>query len=873
VQKLGGWQKFYPSPMPTTPRGLHAWEDTNSVSHLAVGNTASTVNNQASLYVITTGVAQNITPQTVTTNPSPTFNTTINSSTVLVTDAGYPGTSASSVFIATPVAIGGLVLSGLYVTTAVSSNSYNITATDILGTPALATATSAVPVLPTFTMLPSSAVVTVVLNNHGYAVGGTFPILLPVAVGLVTLYGNFAVQTVIDANTFTISAPVATPASVAISSIAGNGATVTVNYYGNYVFAAADTVTLSGAAPYNGLHTIASAPNYYGGLGTFTYTDTAVSTFSATGSISGTTVTFTGGVTGTIRVGNLLVGTGITAGTYILSGAGLIWTVNQSQTVASTTISSTTIVTGTATITSASRTVTANNTKANFTYYVYPSPAAPGTGYGIGGYGVGGYGTGTGYQNANGIPVHADDWSLDNLGQILLASPHQQDALNYTITSVAIVAGTATVTFTPAVTVPVGEVIYVSGNSGAYTSGSFNGTYYVATSSTGQVTFTTLATTAPTTLGTFTTYNAIPNPVLQWNPTTGNALATVVPNSPPCNEGFFVAMPQRQIVTYGSSFTGIQDPMLVRWCDNTDYTAWIALATNQAGSFRLTRGSKIVGGLQGPQQGLLWTDLGVWAMQYVGQPYIYQFNQIGSGCGLISRKAAGVLNNVVYWMGPSQFYQLDQNGVVPLLCPVWDVVFQKLDTANTQNIRCAVNSQFSEVQWFFPILGGNGENTNYVKYNALLGQWDYGTLGRSAWINQTVLGPPIGAGPDRFYIYQHETSPDADGAPLVSYYQTGYFVIQEADMQAFVDQVWPDAKWGYYNGSQSATLNLTFYVANYPGQTPRAYGPFTMSQASTYVSPRFRGRLVSIFVGSSDLGSWWRIGNLRYRYMPDGKYG
>jgi hypothetical protein len=106
VQKLGGWQKFYPSPMPTTPRGLHAWEDTNSVSHLAVGNTASTVNNQASLYVITTGVAQNITPQTVTTNPSPTFNTTINRSTVLVTDAGYPGTSASSVFIATPVAIG-----------------------------------------------------------------------------------------------------------------------------------------------------------------------------------------------------------------------------------------------------------------------------------------------------------------------------------------------------------------------------------------------------------------------------------------------------------------------------------------------------------------------------------------------------------------------------------------------------------------------------------------------------------------------------------------------------------------------------------------------------------------------------------------------
>jgi len=65
---------------------------------------------------------------------------------------------------------------------------------------------------------------------------------------------------------------------------------------------------------------------------------------------------------------------------------------------------------------------------------------------------------------------------------------------------------------------------------------------------------------------------------------------------------------------------------------------------------------------------------------------------------------------------------------------------------------------------------------------------------------------------------------------------------------------------------------LTFYLANYPGDTPVAYGPFNLTQGTEWVSPRLRGRLVSIQVGSSDIGSFWRIGNMRYRYQPDGKY-
>jgi hypothetical protein len=275
--------------------------------------------------------------------------------------------------------------------------------------------------------------------------------------------------------------------------------------------------------------------------------------------------------------------------------------------------------------------------------------------------------------------------------------------------------------------------------------------------------------------------------------------------------------------------------------------------------------------LQGPQQALIWTDLGVWSMQYVGPPLAYSFNEIGLGCGLIGRKAAGSINGMIYWMGPSQFFRLGSSGAEPIPCPVWDAVFQNIDENNYNKIRFAANSNYNEISWFYPTKSSNGEIGAYVKYNITLNAWDCGTLKRSAWINQSVLGTPIGAGLDGF-IYQHEVGYDADTQPMRSYFQTGYFQIAEAEYKIFVDQVWPDFKWGLYDGLQGANLKMTFYVTDYPGDTPRAYGPYDMNQLKQFLTPRFRGRLVSIRVESTDAASFWRIGAPRYRFTNDGKF-
>ena len=375
--------------------------------------------------------------------------------------------------------------------------------------------------------------------------------------------------------------------------------------------------------------------------------------------------------------------------------------------------------------------------------------------------------------------------------------------------------------------------------------------------------------------------NPLDGPIYEWSPSQGQFIAVVIPEAPPVNEGIFVAMPQRQIIAWGSTFTGIKDPLLIRWCDVENYNSWILTPTNQAGSYRIPKGSRIVQSIQGPQQGLIWTDLGCWAMQYVGPPYVYQFNEIGTGCGLIGRKAAGSVNGVVYWMGASQFYKLSGSGIEPIRCPVWDVVFQDLDRTNLDKIRIAPNSRFGEITWYYPTLSNGGENYGYVKYNYVLDQWDYGSnsdanpyVARSAWINESVLGPPIGAGLNQ-YLFQHETSSNADGVAMNSYFQTGYFALTEADVLMFIDQVWPDMKWGYFGGAQSANILLSFFVTSYPGETPIQYGPYewgALISTTKYITPRFRGRLVSIRIESNDINSWWRLGNIRYRIQQDGRF-
>lgn len=356
-----------------------------------------------------------------------------------------------------------------------------------------------------------------------------------------------------------------------------------------------------------------------------------------------------------------------------------------------------------------------------------------------------------------------------------------------------------------------------------------------------------------------------------WSPQSGFSTAAVVATAPFFNGGIFISMPQQILVAWNSCLyiTGVQDPLTVRWSDSEDFTNWTIDNSTAAGSFHFPTGSVIRGGLQAANYGVIWTDIDVWVMQYVGGTEIFNFTRVGSGCGLIGPHAACTISGNVFWCGTNSFFTMTGQGVQALNCTVWDFIFQNLDTTNVDKIRCAPNSTFTEVSWFFPVSGGDGENSAYVKYNILENEWDYGFLNRNAWIDVTALGNPIGT--DTVNIFQHEMTTDAAGQPIGATFQSGYWSIAEGNIMAFVDWFIPDMKFGTYGSTMSAQVEVTFNVVDYLGDTPRTYGPFTFASTTRYLNPRLRGRFMSITIGSNDTGSFWRLGSARYRWAPAGR--
>lgn len=456
-----------------------------------------------------------------------------------------------------------------------------------------------------------------------------------------------------------------------------------------------------------------------------------------------------------------------------------------------------------------------NGGNAFYTYYLAFGALPTGSGYGVGGYGIGGYGTGTGQSGAQqGSPMIIYDWTLDNWASLLIACP-----IDTIVNS------------------PDDGVTHVGG------------------------------------------------PIFYWDPLGTTPTGTVMSYGPIANGGAFVAMPQRQVVAFRSTFTGVQDPLLIRWCDANNFFQWISTPINLAGSKRLTRGSEIRVGLQMAQQLVFITDVGLWTGQFIGGSDVYAWNEVATGCGVITQRAANTLHDTLYWMSQSQFFTFDANGVQPLPCSVRDIIFDNLTTNATfqKNIRCATNSYHNEVEFQFPSKASvSGENDSYIKYNSVAKGWDYGistssqSVGRTAWINQSVLGPPIGTDSVTNFIYQHEISNDADGQALLNSFTTGFAVLDEGDELMFIDQFWPDMKWGKNGSTPSATLQLSFIVAEYPTEvengTALTFGPFPLNIAVQYISPRFRGRLVALQFTGSDVGTFWRLGLPRYRAQRDGKF-
>lgn len=372
--------------------------------------------------------------------------------------------------------------------------------------------------------------------------------------------------------------------------------------------------------------------------------------------------------------------------------------------------------------------------------------------------------------------------------------------------------------------------------------------------------------------------------IYYWQPNTGFANLSLIPEGPLFNDGAFVSMAQQQIIAYGSSVDarlsggiGIyQDPLLVQWCDVGNFFEWTPDPTNFARSYRIPTGSRCISGSASKNRNLIWTDVDLHAGTFNGGSSVYSWNRVGSNCGIIGKHAFAQQADTAYWMGVGNFFMYAGAGVQPMPCSVWDAVFQDLHPDHQHKTVAASNSDFTEIWWFYPSLAGGGMLDKFAKFNTIESTWDNGSMDRCAWLDRSVLGHPLGAS-SAGIVYAHENGFDDDNMALHPIMETGDFYLDEGEEFTFIDEVWPDFKWGTFGGSETAQILLTLICRDAPGETPVEYGPYVVSKATPFVTPdapdgtRVRARQIALRVESIDTGSFWRLGKVRFRYGRDGR--
>ena len=121
-EKIGGWQPFSAATFQGVCRSLWNWVTLLGDNLIGVGTNLKFYLNQGGLYY-------DITPLRETVSLSNPFNTTISSTTVLVTDTSHGCVTGDFVTFSGASAVGGLTIDGEFQVTVLTANTYNITAT------------------------------------------------------------------------------------------------------------------------------------------------------------------------------------------------------------------------------------------------------------------------------------------------------------------------------------------------------------------------------------------------------------------------------------------------------------------------------------------------------------------------------------------------------------------------------------------------------------------------------------------------------------------------------------------------------------------------------------------------------------------------
>lgn len=337
----------------------------------------------------------------------------------------------------------------------------------------------------------------------------------------------------------------------------------------------------------------------------------------------------------------------------------------------------------------------------------------------------------------------------------------------------------------------------------------------------------------------------------------------------------------RHVIVFGADpldNIGNQDPLLIRFSDQEDALTWFPRPENTAGDLRISSGSEIICALETRQQILVWTDVSLHSMQFLGPPFTFGIDQISNNTTIMSPMSAVAVDDLVFWMGAQDFYAYDGR-VRRLPCSVKEYVFGDFNDDQAEKVTAGVNSAFNEVWWFYP--SADSEEINrYVIYNYLQDIWYFGEIQRTAWIDRGINKYPIAAYDGSLYLHEigyndGSTTPES---PISAYVESSQIDISEGDKFAFIRRIIPDVSFDQ-STAEEPTMDMIVKVRNFPGTNYSNSNTASVERSATVpveqftdqVHLRLRGRSFALRAESDDLDVKWKLGSPRIDIRTDGR--
>ena len=338
----------------------------------------------------------------------------------------------------------------------------------------------------------------------------------------------------------------------------------------------------------------------------------------------------------------------------------------------------------------------------------------------------------------------------------------------------------------------------------------------------------------------------------------------------------------RHVIAFGCDSElepGVQDPLLIRFSDQENILDWQSLVDTTAGDLRIGSGSKIITAVETRQQILVFTDVSLHAMQFLGPPFTFGINAISENITIASPLAAIAVEDNVYWMGAEEFYAYG-GAVQRIPCSVRDYVFTNINNDQLEKVTAGINTAFSEVTWFYPSASST-ENDSYVTYNYDQKIWYYGLMNRTCWLDRGVNNDPLAASTDHYLYFQEIGFDDGSTSPasaITSYIESSQMDLGEGDQFAFMRRLIPDLTFRN-STAPSPQATMTLKVRNFPGgnylssdaRTVVKTASIPVEQFTEQVFVRLRGRSFAFRIESEDTGVGWRLGSPRVDVRPDGR--